>query len=303
VVCADGRHIGSELLIAGPALPSTLQDQVPCAAPCSRSICSTAYSSTVHQPHQHLLLPSPVSPWLPDSSCCNRHAQLGSSLATAASRKGQEQRRQPRPQPGNAADDDDDLLLDPKEAAKLRKLLKAKARDAVLDNDGILKVPVDGAAPAAGAAGSRPRRQRRAGFEEQSTWLMLPVALLTELAAAAAAAAAVAALLAAAAVSPESSLTQSMLQAAAPGSGGTKAALPIVRPSTGDTSSSTGSSSSSSRGGRQQRGSTRSSIPAAAFFSRQSWQDLGASADLTAALQSLGITQPSHIQSEAFGKP
>jgi len=255
---------------------------------------STSYSSTVQQPQKHLLLLSPVLPWLPDSSCCDRYTRLGHSLTAAASRQDQEQRRQSRPRRGNAVDDDDD------------------DDDPAVDENGILTVPVDsGAAPgaptaAAAAASSRPRRQhvqrqadhQHAGVEEQFDM------------AGAASSPAYGGTSSKSSGSGSSSSSarpklfdSSKLQAAAPGSAGTKPALPIVRPSSGDTSSSTGSSSSSSsstRGGRQQRGSTRSSIPAAAFFSRQSWQDLGASADLAAALQSLGITQPSHIQSEAF---
>ncbi len=208
----------------------------------------------------------------------------------------QQQQRHSRRGPGirdgrydddDDGDDDDDPFMDPKEAARLRRLVKQRGLAAVVDEAGFVRVPVDGddregRGPPASARHGRAASDRRnehdvnhadddddddnddggggGGGHSRGRRLFSQAHLQ--------AAAPRGAALAAAGVSGAASSTRD---------------LPVVRPA-GSTTSEEGG------GGR-----------AAAFFSGRSWAAVGASDAVVAALAELGVTRPSHVQTAAYG--
>lgn len=160
-----------------------------------------------------------------------------SSRADAADYE-QRQRRSRRSQQ-RSGDDDDDDFMDPLEAAKLRRQLKAQARSPAPITDTNTQ-PIE------------QQQKQHSRTDSNSTKQRL--------------------------------FSQSQLQAAAPGSAGTQPALPIVRPAAESSRSTPSPYRSSNNQG---------------FFSSDSWEALGVSAEVTQALTFLGFNRPSHVQAEA----
>jgi hypothetical protein len=201
----------------------------------------------------------------------------------------------------------EDYFMDPLEAKKLRLMAKQKGLQAVVDDEGIVKVAVS---ESAAQPVTRPPAARR-----DSSSSIAPHSSSTEGADAAAVTDPAADQQQQESSSSRSKLfSKSQLQPAAPGSGGMAPALPIVRPS------SSRSEQDSNRGrlsdtppwankGRGRSGGSSyandrygsgSSSSSAGFFSSKSWEDLHATPELIAALKVVGVSKPSHIQAEAF---
>ncbi|KAF8070956.1 DEAD-box ATP-dependent RNA helicase 50 [Scenedesmus sp. PABB004] len=248
----------------------------------------------------------PAAPWPPQLLLLRRRraAPRAPAAAVPASRAGdagERVRRSRRERSGGEADGaDDDLLLDPREAARLRRLIKAKGMQAVVDASGIVKVPTsdagDGAAAAggggggggggsgsgSGSGGSGGRSSNGAAAEQSEPAAAQQRGGPLERGGGADGQAD---------GGRGRLFARSQLQAATPGSGGAAPALPIVRPAGGD-----------ARGGEdggRARGAPGSGS-SAAFFSAASWAELGAAPEVVEALAALGITRPSHVQAEAF---
>ncbi|KAF6257544.1 P-loop containing nucleoside triphosphate hydrolase protein [Scenedesmus sp. NREL 46B-D3] len=265
-----------------------------------------------------------------------QHSRHGSSCIVAAAGdsaladNSQKRVRRTRAAPGSSSSagggsrrqsdadmDVEDYFMDPLEAKKLRRMAKQKGLQAVVDDEGFVKVPVS---DTAAEPVTRPPAARR-----DSSSSSAPPSSSTHSAAAAAAADPVenqqqqqqqqqqqreGDISSSDSSSRSRLFSKSQLQPAAPGSGGNAPALPIVRPSSSSSSSISSSSrrdqdSSSRDRGRSSAGSYAaargsSSSSGAAFFSSKSWESLHATPELIAALQTVGVTKPSHIQAEAF---
>jgi len=201
----------------------------------------------------------------------------------------------------------DQEFLDPEQASRLRKLMKAKGRDAVLDKRGFVKAPVltDEAAEADGSGSSSRDREERPDRSSRGWRQEGNANSRTERSAGSSDEAPSAPAYTDSSSSSSSSrdagrprlFDPSQLQAAAPGSGGAAAALPIVRPG----SSTAASTSSPDRAAAAAAAKSRSgSGSAAGFFSSSSWQELGASQAVQEAAAAVGVSRPSHIQVEAY---
>jgi hypothetical protein len=205
----------------------------------------------------------------------------------------------------------EDFFMDPLEAKKLRRMAKQQGLQAVVDDEGFVKVPVSDSA-------AEPITQPPAARRDSSS-SNTPLSSSTVAADAAAAADSAAGQQTQGEIDSSSSgssrsklFSKSQLQPAAPGSRGMAPALPIVRPSSSSdrdssrgwpsdmplwANKSRGRPGSSSSSYANDRGGSSSS---AAFFSSKSWEDLRATPELIAALKVVGVEKPSHIQAEAF---
>jgi hypothetical protein len=204
----------------------------------------------------------------------------------------------------------EDYFMDPLEAKKLRRMAKQQGLQAVVDEEGYVKVPVS---ESAAEPVTRPPAARRDSSSSNST-VGANAAAATDPAADQQKQEGQNDSGGSSSGSSRSKLfSKSQLQPAAPGSGGMAPALPIVRPSSSSSRSEQDSSRSRpldtppwankgrGRPGSSSYGNDRGgSSSSAAFFSSKSWEDLRATPELIAALKLVGVEKPSHIQAEAF---
>jgi ATP-dependent RNA helicase DDX18/HAS1 len=182
--------------------------------------------------------------------------------------------------------------MDPDQAAKLRKLMKAKGSSAVVDKRGFVRQDVleTDAADEPGSSSGRQRRTAGAGTSSirgSASRVAEPAAETAE------------------GREPGRSrlFDTSQLQAAVPGSGGAIAALPIVRPAStagprpGSVTSPDRAAVAAAAAAAKSRAGAAS---ASGFYTGSSWRELGASQQVQDAVAAIGISRPSHVQAEAY---
>lgn len=228
-----------------------------------------------------------------------RGGRGGSSSSYEQQASWQQRRRPPARKPHISGDEEFDAedplereFMDPDQAAKLRKLMKAKGSSAVVDKHGFVRQDVleaDAADEPSSISGGRQRRTAGAGTSSSSSGVSKVAEPSEETAAGG---------------EPGRSrlFDASQLQAAVPGSGGAVAALPIVRPDS--SARAQGSVTSPDRAAVAAAAAAAKSRAGAAsasgFYSGSNWRELGASQQVQDAVAAIGISRPSHVQAEAY---